>query len=650
MRPAGPAAVECRPVPRRDPAVPILTFRNVILSLGQPPLLNGVSFAIDRGERLCLLGRNGAGKSTLLKLVAGEIQADDGEIVRAQGLKVAQLAQEVPQGTSGAVFHVVAEGLGSAGALIERYHTLAAQVAEGEAAVLAELERCQHELEAVDGWTLTQRVDTVLSRLALTAVADHDIANLSGGLKRRVMLARALVGEPDLLLLDEPTNHLDIEAITWLEEFLLGWDGALLFITHDRAFLKRLATRIIELDRGRLADFPGDYAQYLARKEALLAEEERHNALFDKRLAQEEAWIRQGIKARRTRNEGRVRALKRLREERAVRRERTGSARIAIQESERSGKIVIEAEHLGFDYDGRVIVRDLSTTIQRGDKIGIIGPNGSGKTTLLRLLLGELAPTRGTVRHGTNLQVAYFDQYRAALEEEKTVQDNVGEGSDVVTINGQRKHVLGYLQDFLFTPDRARQPVKALSGGERNRLLLAKLFTRPSNLLVLDEPTNDLDADTLELLEELVRDYAGTVLLVSHDRAFLNNVVTGSLVFEGDGVVNDYVGGYDDWLRQRPAPAAERKPADKSKAEHAEPARDKPKKLSYKDQRELDALPQKIETLEAERAGLQAQMGAPQFYQQDKTAISAFQARLAQLDAELAAAYARWEALEALRG
>jgi ATP-binding cassette subfamily F protein uup len=630
--------------------VPILTFRNVTLSLGQPPLLDGVSFAIERGERLCLLGRNGAGKSTLLRMVAGEVQADDGEIVRAQGLKVAQLAQEVPHGTRGTVFHVVAEGLGAAGTLIERYHALTARLAEGDAATLAELERCQHELEAADGWALNQRVDTVLSRLALTAVADYDVANLSGGLKRRVMLARALVGEPDLLLLDEPTNHLDIESITWLEEFLLGWDGALLFITHDRAFLKRLATRIIELDRGQLYDFPGDYAQYLARKEALLADEERHNALFDKKLAQEEAWIRQGIKARRTRNEGRVRALKRLREERAVRRERTGSARIAIQEAERSGKLVIETEHLGFDYDGRPIVRDLTTTIQRGDKIGIIGPNGSGKTTLLRLLLGELAPSRGTVRHGTNLQVAYFDQYRAALEEDKTVQDNVGEGSDVVTINGQRKHVLGYLQDFLFTPDRARQPVKALSGGERNRLLLAKLFTRPSNLLVLDEPTNDLDADTLELLEELVMDYAGTVLVVSHDRAFLNNVVTGSLVFEGDGAVNEYVGGYDDWLRQRPAPAAEPKAAEKPKAGRAEPARDKPKKLSYKDQRELDALPPKIEQLESERNALQAQMGTPQFYQQDKGAIATAQARLAQLDTELATAYARWEALEALRG
>ena len=622
----------------------ILTFRDIVLGFGHPLLLDGVSFQIDRGERLCLIGRNGAGKSTLLKLIAGEIQPDSGEIVRAQGLRVAQLAQEVPLGTSGSIFHVVAEGLGKAGELIDRYHQLAHDVADDHSLMDA-LEECQHELENIDGWALTQRVDTVLTKLALDPEAD--IGSLSGGMKRRVMLARALVAEPDLLLLDEPTNHLDIAAITWIEEFLLNWNGALLFITHDRAFLQRLATRIIELDRGQLTDFPGDYATYLARKEEMLVNEEKQNALFDKRLAQEEVWIRQGIKARRTRNEGRVRALEAMRREHAERRNRTGSVNMGIQGGERSGKIVVEAEGVGFDYDGRSIVRDLSTTIMRGDKIGIIGPNGSGKTTLLRLLLGELEPTRGALRSGTNLQIAYFDQYRAVLDEEKSVVDNVGEGSDMVTINGQPKHVLSYLQDFLFAPQRARQPVKALSGGERNRLLLAKLFTKPSNLLVLDEPTNDLDADTLELLEELLIDYKGTVLLVSHDRAFLNNVVTSTLVFEGDGAVNEYVGGYDDWLRQRFTPAASKPSAKPTESKAAPAAKEKAKKLSFKEQRELEALPQKIQVLEAEREQINVRISDPSFYQQDKGTVSTAQERVAAIDKELAAAYARWEALEA---
>jgi ATP-binding cassette subfamily F protein uup len=632
--------------------MPILTFRDVVLSLGHPPLLDGVSFAIEDGERLCLVGRNGAGKSTLLRMIAGEIVPDDGEIVRAPNLRVAQLAQEVPASQTGSIFHVVAQGLGETGALIERYHALAHAVAEGDHTKLDELSRCQHDLELAGGWVRNQRVEAVLSRLQLDP--DLEVATLSGGLKRRVMLARALVSEPDLLLLDEPTNHLDIEAITWLEEFLLGWHGTLLFITHDRALARRLATRILELDRGKVTDFPGDYDRYLARKAELLAVEETHNALFDKRLAAEEVWIRQGIKARRTRNEGRVLALKRMREERAGRRNRAGKVQMAVQEAERSGRMVAEAVNAGFEYDGRPIVRALTTTILRGDKVGIIGPNGSGKTTLLRLLLGELTPTRGTIRRGTNLEVAYFDQYRAVLDEDQTVQDNVGLGREAITINGQSRHVLSYLQDFLFTPERARQPVKALSGGERNRLLLARLFTKPSNLLVLDEPTNDLDTETLELLEELVVDYAGTVLLVSHDRAFLNRVVTSCLVFEGDGVVNEYIGGYDDWLRQRPAPAepkraAERPAFDRAKRERTQTPADKPKKLSYKESRELDALPQKIESLEAERNQLHAQMGEPAFYQQDKTAISAAQRKLTDLDRSLASAYSRWEALEALR-
>ncbi|HHM05893.1 MAG TPA: ATP-binding cassette domain-containing protein [Gammaproteobacteria bacterium] len=626
--------------------MPLIIFRDVVLGPGHPPLLDGLSFQIDPGERLCLVGRNGVGKSTLLKLIAGDIVPDDGEIVRAQHLRVAQLVQDVPRGTAGSVFHVVAEGLGRAGALVERYHVLAQAIAGGATDKLDELARCQRELESAGGWVLSQRVDTVLSRLALDP--EVDIASLSGGFKRRVMLARALVSGPDLLLLDEPTNHLDIAAITWLEEFLLSWGGTLLFVSHDRAFLRRLATRILELDRGRITDFPGPYDQYLARKEALLAAEERHNALFDKKLAREEAWIRQGIKARRTRNEGRVRALEKMRKEWALRCSRTGTARLPVKEGERSGKIVMEAEQVSFAYSGRTVIRDFSTTVLRGDKVGIIGPNGAGKTTLLRLLLGELEPGAGKIRRGTHLEVAYFDQYRAVLDEEKTVQDNLGQGCDMIEINGQRRHVLSYLQGFLFAPERARQPVKALSGGERNRLLLARLFLRPANVLVLDEPTNDLDAQTLDMLEERLVAYSGTVLLVSHDRAFLDNVVTSTLVFEGGGAVNEYVGGYEDWLRQRPAPVAAKKRPDKSKTE-AKPTRPKAKKLSYKAQRELEALPAVIETLESERDALHAKMSSPAFYQTQQSVISAAQSRLSELDDELSRAYARWETLEALK-
>ncbi|MGF1547320.1 MAG: ATP-binding cassette domain-containing protein [Thiotrichales bacterium] len=625
--------------------MPLITLNRLVLGLGQPPLLAGIDLAIDSGERLCLVGRNGAGKSTLLRLIAGEIGADDGEIVRMQGVRVAQLAQEVPHDIDGSVYHVVAGGAGSSSRLLERYHALTHAVAAGDPASLAALEQCQHELESCNGWAVSQRVDSVISRLGLDP--DADFGRLSGGMKRRVLLGQALAGEPDLLLLDEPTNHLDIEAILWLENFLLGWNGALLFITHDRAFLQRLATRIVELDRGKLTDFPGDYATYLARKEALLAAEEKQNALFDKKLAQEEVWIRQGIKARRTRNEGRVTALKQMRQERAARRNITGQARIAIQSAERSGKVVVEAEAVAFGYGEQPVITGLTTTILRGDKVGIIGPNGSGKTTLLRLLLGELAPTAGRLKLGANLEVAYFDQYRAALDETRSVQDNVGEGRDMLTINGAPRHVISYLQDFLFTPERARQPVKALSGGERNRLLLAKLFTRPANVLVLDEPTNDLDADTLDLLEERLIDYSGTVLLVSHDRAFLNNVATSTLVFEGGARVAEYIGGYDDWLRQRPASTA-------PKSAPPEPApsavKPKAKKLSYKEQRELDALPRQIEALEHTREALHGQLADPTIFQRDKPDLAAIQAQLAELETALADHYARWETLEASAG
>jgi ATP-binding cassette subfamily F protein uup len=625
----------------------LLGLRGITVSFGGPALLDGVELSIERGERLCLVGRNGSGKSTLMKVLSGEIVPEDGEVVRQGGLKVARLTQEVPHGLTGSVYDVVAAGLGAAGALLAEYHHVSHELAaDCSDAMLRKLEQVQQRLEAAGGWELNREVETVLSRLELPAEAEFSA--LSGGLKRRVLLAQALITKPDLLLLDEPTNHLDIDAITWLEEFLLGFNGTLLFVTHDRSFLQRLATRIIELDRGRLTSWPGDFATYLRRKQEALDAEAGANALFDKKLAEEEVWIRQGIKARRTRNEGRVRALEAMRRERTERRERQGTARLQLNEADRSGKLVVEAEGVSFSYDGKPVIKDLSTVIMRGDKVGIIGPNGAGKTTLLRLLLGQLAPQQGSVRLGTKLEVAYFDQHRAILDEEMTVLDNVAQGSEQITVNGQSKHVMSYLQDFLFAPARARTPVKALSGGERNRLLLARLFTQPANVLVMDEPTNDLDMETLELLESLLVDYAGTLLVVSHDRAFLNNVVTSTLVFEGEGRIGDYVGGYDDWLRQRRSEPAAR-PVEKTAAAAA-PAerRDKPKaKMSYKEQRELETLPQRIEALEAEQQALHQAMSAPDFYQQDKAAVTATQDRLAALEDELTAAYERWEMLEA---
>jgi len=627
--------------------MPLLTLRDVTLSYGAAPLLDHINLAIEPGERLCLVGRNGAGKSTLMKMILGQVLPDSGEVVRSGELRVAILEQAVPADTSGSVFDVVAGGLGNMGEQVRRYHRAVHDLTErpDDARAMTELERAQQALEAGGGWSLEQRVETVISRLDLPA--DAQFKALSGGLKRRVLLGRALVTEPDLLLLDEPTNHLDIEAIDWLEEFLLDFGGSLLFITHDRAFLRRLATRIIELDRGQLTDWPGDYDTYLRRKQEALETEARANALFDKKLAQEEAWIRQGIKARRTRNEGRVRALKALRAERAERRLRMGTTQMDIQAADRSGRMVIEAEGVSFHYDGKAVIRDFSSLILRGDKVGIVGPNGAGKTTLLRLLLGQLKPDSGHVRLGTNLEVAYFDQHRAVLDEEASVADNVGEGRDRLDINGESKHVLSYLQDFLFEPARARQPVKALSGGERNRLLLAKLFTRPANLLVLDEPTNDLDAETLDLLEERLGDFPGTVLVVSHDRAFLDNVATSIIAFEGDGVVNEYVGGYEDWLRQRPS---SRRAAPATQAiEKPVPVPEKApkaKKLSYKDQRELALLPGRIEALEKEQASLTETLGDAAFYQQPAQKITEAQQRMAQIEAELAQCFERWAKLE----
>ncbi len=630
--------------------MPLITLRNIHLSFGEAPLLDGVSLSIDRGERICLLGRNGAGKSTLMKVILGELTADEGERVVSGGVRVARLIQEVPVGMGGSVFGVVADGIGHLAEKLKTYHRISHQLAEnGDVSLLERLARAQHELEAADGWQLEQRVETVISRLGLDA--DADFGALSGGLKRRVLLAQALVTEPDLLLLDEPTNHLDISAIDWMEEFLLGYPGALLFVTHDRAFLRRLATRILELDRGSLTDWPGDYANFLRRKEERLNAEALANDRFDKKLAEEETWIRQGIKARRTRNEGRVRALKAMREERQQRREQTGKAQMQLTSGERSGKLVAEVEGIDYAWDGEPIIRGLSTTIMRGDRVGIIGPNGSGKTTLLNLLLGRLQPDTGQVKLGTNLQVAYFDQLRGQLDEERSVQDNVGGGSDKVEVGGRSKHIIGYLQDFLFTPERARAPVKALSGGERNRLLLAKLFTKPANVLVLDEPTNDLDVETLELLEELLVDYNGTLLLVSHDREFLDNAVTSCLVFEGQGRVAEYVGGYSDWEASRKRQQAQKPPEPPTKTKVVEEkTKTKSVKLSYKDQRELDALPQRIEDLEGQLEVLQQRLGDPQLYRNQADQVASLQQASNQVQTELEQAYERWESLEALKG
>ncbi len=627
----------------------LVSLQEVRIAFGGPQLLDGVTFQIERGERVCLVGRNGAGKSTIMKIVDGELIPDSGEVIRAKGARVASLEQEVPQDLAGTVFEVVSEGLGDIVELLAEYRSLVHSPGLSEdAGIIADLERVQHLIESSGGWQIQQRVETVLSRLGLDAEAVA--AGLSGGYKRRVLLARALVNEPDLLLLDEPTNHLDIEAIGWLEEFLLEFRGAILFITHDRRFLQTLATRIIELDRGRVTDWPGDYKTYLVRRQAELEAEVTHNALFDKKLAQEEAWIRQGIRARRTRNEGRVRALKELRKERLSRREQTGSAEMKLNEAERSGRLVLEAKGIGHSYEGSPLIRDFSTVIMRGDKIGIIGPNGSGKTTLLNILLGSVAPLRGSVRMGTRFEVAYFDQHRAQLDDEKSVRENVGDGYDSVTVNGRTRHIIGYLEDFLFSPERSQSPVKVLSGGERNRALLAKLFTKPSNVLVLDEPTNDLDADTLELLEEMLMEYQGTVLLVSHDREFLNNIVTSTIVFEGDGRLVEYVGGYDDWLRQRSlsSPIGTEKTKKKEKPGKSRPQRGRLRTLTFKEKKEIETLPALIESMEAERAGLYETLADPDFYRQDGSSIPAVKARITELDTKIPTAYERWELLESI--
>jgi ATP-binding cassette subfamily F protein uup len=632
----------------------LLGMQDVSIAFGGPPVLDHARFAIERGERVCLLGRNGAGKSTIMKLLDGSLRADSGEIVRQTGMTVARLEQEIPEDVEGSTFAVVSAGLGDAGRLLARYHHASHRVSveHGSAASLKEMDRLHQALDTANAWEVQTRVDTVLLHLALDA--DAPFQSLSGGRKRQALLARALVGEPDLLLLDEPTNHLDIEAVEWMESFLVERATTLLFVTHDRAFLRRLATRIVELDRGRLIDWGTGYDLYLDRKEAALAVEAKEWSEFDRKLAKEEVWIRTGIQARRTRNEGRVRSLEALRVERGTRRERIGTVRLQAQEGERSGRLVVEARAVSFARGDRPIVSDLTTTITRGDRVGLIGPNGSGKTTLLRLLLGELAPDSGSIRLGTGLELAYFDQLREQLDPDRSVFDSVADGADFVeTVNGQQ-HVHGYLEKFLFPPDRARTPVRALSGGERNRLLLARLFTRTFNLLVLDEPTNDLDIETLDLLEALLLEFAGTLLVVSHDRAFLDNVVTSTLVFEGGGRVGEYVGGYSDWVRQRKdlaaapvaTPAVSKRNADPPAAKR-DASRAKPRKLSFRESTELAALPDRIDALEQERTRLHVSLADPVLLR-DATALAAARTRLTQVERESATAILRWEELETI--
>jgi ATP-binding cassette subfamily F protein uup len=623
----------------------LITLQDISVSFGGLPVLDRLNLRIEAGERIGLVGRNGEGKSTLLKLLAGKLTADAGRDIRSPTLKTALLSQEVPNSISGTVYDVVAAGLGKLHELLARHHSITSQLAEsGNSRLLEELEEIQHELDTAGGWQAQQQVETILSKLQLDA--DRQFADLSGGLKRRVMLARALVCRPDLLLLDEPTNHLDIDSITWLEEFLPRAECTLLFITHDRALLKKLATRIIDLDRGQLTSWPGNYDKYLQGKEDFLATEATHNQKFDKKLSQEEAWIRQGIKARRTRNQGRVRALLSLRQERRARRQVVDKSKMEIHKGESSGKLVVQAKNISYQYDNQQVVNNLSTTVLRGDKIGIIGPNGCGKTPLLKLLLGHLQPQQGTIRLGANLQPAYFDQLRAQLDDRKTVGENVADGKEIVTINGHNRHIIGYLKDFLFTPDRVRSPVSVLSGGERNRLLLAKLFTRPANILVLDEPTNDLDVETLELLEELLLEYQGTLLLVSHDRAFLNNVVTSTLVFEGNGRVIEYAGGYDDWLQQRQPQEKSAKPAPRK--EKTKPKSKGPRKLTFKEKRELEELPHRIEEMEKEQQELYDTLADPTFYQEKGEQTAEINNRLAELEKALAGAYQYWEELESI--
>jgi ATP-binding cassette subfamily F protein uup len=627
----------------------LLNANNLYHSYGDQPLLDMANLSIEDGERICLVGRNGTGKSTLLKMLSGQIKSDEGEINKSRGLRVAELKQEVPASIEGSVYDCIASGIGELGNVITEWHHLVLQVAT-DISVLPRMQELQDIIEANNAWNLENRISATVSRLNLPA--DAEFNQLSGGMKRRVLLGMALVAEPDLLLLDEPTNHLDIESIIWLEEFLQQFKGSLLFISHDRSFLKSLATRIIDLDRGKLTSWPGSYERYLEAKQAQLEVESTHNALFDKKLALEEVWIRQGIKARRTRNEGRVRALEQLRRDRSDRRELQGRVKLVTQKSEKSGKIVINAEAVKFQFEDKTIVNNFTFKMLRGEKIGIIGPNGCGKSTLIKLLLGKLAPQEGDIQLGTKLEAAYFDQHRETLDLEKSVRDNLVEKSDHVEVNGVSKHVISYLKDFLFSEKKINMPVKALSGGERNRLLLARLFTRSFNFLVMDEPTNDLDMDTLELLEELLVDFKGSLLLVSHDRNFIDNTVTSTLVFEGDGEVNEYVGGYVDWLRQRTttnesAQAINSKVKSKSKPAQAPKPQPKPKvKLSAADEKELRLLPIKIEKLENQIEQMHQKFAVPGFYDQASAITEPLRQQLSEHESSLKLLYERWEKLD----
>jgi ABC transport system ATP-binding/permease protein len=633
--------------------MPVVTLDRVSVAFGHLPLLDGVSLQVEPGERVCLIGRNGSGKSTLLQIISGDLPPDGGTVWHQPATRVARLTQDVPLSDTRAVFDVVADGLGDLSNLVMAYHHAAVAVTDDlSEAALDRLGRLQHTLEERDGWRLEQRVEMVLARLGLPAEAVVD--TLSGGWRRRVLLARALVAQPDLLLLDEPTNHLDVDAITWLEDFLADYAGAVMFVTHDRAFLQRLATRIIELDRGVLTSWPGGYETFLRKKEEWLANEVLQREKFDKKLAEEEAWLRQGVKARRTRNEGRVKSLMAMRQERAERREQDGAVRMQIEAADASGRMVFEAKGLTKAFGDAPVVQGFSCRVVRGDRVGLIGQNGAGKTTLLRLLLGELPPDQGEVRRGANVQVAYYDQQREQLDPDRTVFDTIGEGNETVTVNGRPRHVNGYLADFLFPPERAASPVRALSGGERNRLLLARLFTRPANVLVLDEPTNDLDIESLELLESQLAEFPGTLLLVSHDRQFLDNAVTSTFAFEGGGRVVEYVGGYSDWLRQRsaslkPAPAAEKESRPASPKPVSAQAGDggmASRKLSFNERREFDRLPGRIEALEAEVRTLTDAVAHPEFYREGADAITRTLARLESAQQELHAVYARWDELD----
>lgn len=622
-----------------------VTLRDICMHFGDAAVLERVNLTVASGERICLLGRNGAGKSTLMGIIAGRLTPDSGEVIHAQDLMLGWLDQEVPNDLHGTVMTVVCRRLGPKGSHLADYRRLCEQ-GEKDRAATKQLLALQQTIDAENGWPIKQQVARIASQMNLDV--DAEVGDFSAGMKRQVLLAAALCAQPDILLLDEPTNHLDMPAIDRLEGFLLKYSGTLVLITHDRMLIRRLATRILEIDRGGVFPWNGNYDAFLKQSQARLEAEANQDARLDKKLSVEEAWIRQGIKARRTRNEGRVRALEQLREIRRSRRDRTGKVRMAVDEAPRSGKIVVEATDLCFGYGGQDIVNHFSCTVMRGDRIGILGPNGVGKSTLIHLLMGDLSPRQGRIRHGTNLNVRYFDQLRDQLDENKTVQQNVVADGDMLEVGGRRRHVIGYLKDFLFSPQRSRTPVWVLSGGEKNRLLLAKLFSRPANVLVLDEPTNDLDVETLELLEELLMDFSGTVLLVSHDRAFINNVVTSTLVFEESGRIEGYAGGYDDWLAQRPAPSAPDRPR-RSPAKSVEPHRrpaSAPKKLGYMEKRELDALPGRIESLEARQQELFQIMSDPDFYRNDSNHITTLKAQLSQVETELEQAFARWEDLD----